>query len=373
MIQSLQISGYKLFKDLRIPKLGTLNLFVGANNTGKSCLLEAVGLYAGRTPISDVLQTASLRSQQPLRRWEPEGWNEEGTALRHPVFDLFHWDEREDPSAPRGVIKIAKLVDTNGLRVEYRWHDVVTDFEGVPARRYIEVLPGNVTTDHLELALPVFRGEKQVALITRRYLPIRNRTLDSDRLFNDGAAVVAHVPACGYTDDKAASLWDGLIQGPGQDQVIECLRLIDPRIEDLDFIAGRLGSRVPLLKVKGAGRIPLQSMGDGLRRLFHIGLGMATARHGILLIDEFETGLYWEVQEQVWRALFGAAKMFSLQVFATTHSSDCIRAFIKAQDNAESSNENLVYRLEREGAKISARELPLENLEAALNQHVEVR
>jgi AAA15 family ATPase/GTPase len=42
MIPSLHITGFKLFRDLELPKLGSLNLFVGKNNTGKTCLLEAV-------------------------------------------------------------------------------------------------------------------------------------------------------------------------------------------------------------------------------------------------------------------------------------------------------------------------------------------
>ena len=35
MIDSLHIAGFKLFRDLTLPKLGRMNLFVGENNTGK--------------------------------------------------------------------------------------------------------------------------------------------------------------------------------------------------------------------------------------------------------------------------------------------------------------------------------------------------
>ena len=49
MIQSLHISGFKLFRELTLPKLGQLNLFVGENNTGKSWRLSVcmqVGLLS---------------------------------------------------------------------------------------------------------------------------------------------------------------------------------------------------------------------------------------------------------------------------------------------------------------------------------------
>jgi AAA15 family ATPase/GTPase len=44
MIESLHVSGFKFFRDITLPRLGRLNLFVGENNSGKSCLLEAISL-----------------------------------------------------------------------------------------------------------------------------------------------------------------------------------------------------------------------------------------------------------------------------------------------------------------------------------------
>ena len=67
MIESLHISGFKLFRDISLPKLGRLNLFVGENNSGKSCLLEAINLYCGRAPFMDVLKTALERSDDTVR------------------------------------------------------------------------------------------------------------------------------------------------------------------------------------------------------------------------------------------------------------------------------------------------------------------
>jgi predicted ATPase len=369
MIDSLHVAGFKLFRDITLPKLGRMNLFVGENNTGKSCLLEAIGLYAGRSPIFDVLQTASLRSQDALRPWEVDGPNEEGTPLRHPVFDLFHREGLLNVANPSPIL-VEKVGDPNPLHVKFQWHDIVTDDSGL--RRYIPVAPGHVTLDHLEFALPVYRGDRQVALVTRRHLPIRNRLLDSDRLPSEDALVVTHVPACGYTEEKAASLWDSLIQGPGQDRVLNWLRMLDPRIDDLDYIAGRLNTRIPLLKVEGESRIPLHSMGDGIRRLFHIGLAMATASKGILLIDEFENGLHWRVQRDLWAALGKAALEFDVQIFATTHSRDCIEGFVSASKELDISDAK-VYRLERKGDEIYAVDLNLINVEAALQLNGEIR
>src|SRR5208283_2774841 len=157
--------------------------------------------------------------------------------------------------------------------------------------------------------------------------------------------------------------------------LLDWLRFIEPEVRDLRYISDSdSGADLPYLKINGdRGRTPLSSMGDGLTRLFHIGLAMANASGGILLIDEFENGLHWEVQEQLWKALFKAANQFGVQVFATTHSTGCIRGFLAAQSEMLKLGENFVYRLERNGDEVYAFDLPSENLGAALRQQIEVR
>lgn len=68
-------------------------------------------------------------------------------------------------------------------------------------------------------------------------------------------------------------------------------------------------------------------MGEGMRRVLQIVLKLVNARDGLLLIDEFENGLHYSVQPKVWTMLFELAEKLNVQVFATTHSWDCIKAF----------------------------------------------
>ncbi len=100
---------------------------------------------------------------------------------------------------------------------------------------------------------------------------------------------------------------------------------------------------------------------------------MANASGGILLIDEFENGLHWEVQKELWKALFEAANQLGVQVFATTHSQDCIQAFVEAQKERLIPSASYVYRLERRGEDIHAHEFSPQGLEAAIRQGIEVR
>jgi predicted ATP-dependent endonuclease of OLD family len=106
--------------------------------------------------------------------------------------------------------------------------------------------------------------------------------------------------------------------------------------------------------------------------MFHIGLAMATASKGILLIDEFENGLHWRVQRELWAALGRAAQEFEVQIFATTHSRDCVGGFVSASKELNIPDSKM-YRLERKGEEIYAVDTPLINVEAALELNGEVR
>jgi hypothetical protein len=369
MIESLHISEFKLFGDISFPRLGRLNLFVGENNTGKTCLLQAVnlyaGLYSGRAPLTDGLQAAVAQSDDKLRPWDPADLTEEGTSLTHPIFGLF----RRVGNHLAQHFVIERIGDRLPLRVEVRLHRIVTTEEGF--RQYIPAMPGDVTSEGTEMALSVYRGDKQVGLITSR-LPLRGRGQDGQGLVADGPLSIAYLAASGFSNEKAASMWDALVQRPGQELVLAWLRMLDPRIEDLAYIAGRLRSRVALLKIQDQGRIPLRSMGDGLTKLFHIALAAASAPKGMLLIDEFENGLHWTVQHRLWNTLARAAEESNVQVFCTTHSRDCIESF-SAAVRASGSGSAAIYRLEHKGDDIVAADLPLVNVDAAMREHEEVR
>ncbi len=80
-------------------------------------------------------------------------------------------------------------------------------------------------------------------------------------------------------------------------------------------------------------------------RMLQLTLALLQARNGILLIDEFENGLHYSVQEKVWEFIFSMTDLLKIQVFATTHSKDCLYSFMKASINK--NVESMLIRLGR--------------------------
>jgi hypothetical protein len=156
-----------------------------------------------------------------------------------------------------------------------------------------------------------------------------------------------------------SDLWDRVSLTSFEDKVLGALRLIEPKLRGLAFIKAPserrspntryMEARIPVARIEGSDeRIPLNSMGDGMLRVLQLVLAILPAQGGFLLIDEFENGLYYGVQEAVWKMVFELAAELDIQVFATTHSQDCIKSF--AQAAQKHPEEGVLFKLSRSRA-----------------------
>jgi hypothetical protein len=379
MIPSLRISGFKLFRELDLPRLGSLNLFVGKNNSGKTCLLEAVELYASSS-IWDILRVASRREPDADERDVLDRYDSfESTESLRPILNLFH---REHGLPRKPDLRLSadnqesKLVlSCEPFLMDILEMDAMSSESGTRDRGSHQ----RHLSHFFDKGFDITRGKKKSKhhFFERfqRTHPPSEEIMKEEGWLHPDAAPAAFLPPRGLSTSDAKRLWDKASLADKDELLLDWLRFIEPEVRDLRYISDpESGIDLPYVKIDGErGRTPLASMGDGLTHLFHIGLAMANASGGILLIDEFENGLHWEVQEQLWKALFEAANRFGVQVFATTHSNDCIHAFVEARKNLLISSQSYVYRLERRGNDTHAHEFSPQGLEAAIRQGIEVR
>ncbi len=117
----------------------------------------------------------------------------------------------------------------------------------------------------------------------------------------------------------------------------------------------------------------VNSLGDGVRRLFGLLLAVTAARNGFLLIDEIEIGLHWSVQQALWQSLFTFAEDLDVQVFATTHSEDTVSAFASVWSGHEDAG--AFHRLQQhpKTRKATVHTYELETLSGSLETDSEVR
>jgi AAA15 family ATPase/GTPase len=150
---------------------------------------------------------------------------------------------------------------------------------------------------------------------------------------------------------------------------------IAPGIESINFTdnLATTHERTATVKVVGIDeRIPLSSLGNGMLRVLGIALALVNAEDGILLIDEFENSLYYSVQSDLWRLIFQIAHRLNIQVFATTHSWDCIKAFQSATQG-DTQDTGMLIRLESRKHGIGATLFDQSELGIVTREQIEVR
>ncbi|MFY0576805.1 AAA family ATPase [Cystobacter fuscus] len=119
-------------------------------------------------------------------------------------------------------------------------------------------------------------------------------------------------------------------------------------------------------------RVPIGSMGEGIKRLLVLAMSMAKSAGGYLLADEIDTGLHYSVMVKMWKLVVETARRLNIQVFATTHSLDCIQALAGLYESDPDVRDDIsLHRIEK-GAEASIRYSADEILAAARRQ-VEVR
>ena len=146
------------------------------------------------------------------------------------------------------------------------------------------------------------------------------------------------IPTYFLLPDELAHEWDNIVFTEHEEIVKQAMRILVPEFENLTFVQSdeqQMGNRTGrrrIAKVKlsnNARPVSLSSLGDGMLRILQLSLKLVSAKGGFLLIDEFENGLHYSIQEKIWTLLFEMAQRLDIQVFATTHSWDCIESFAK--------------------------------------------
>lgn len=341
MCDSFIAKNFRAFKEIKIQKLAQINLFLGKNSAGKTSLLEALYIYLHKNKTTAIYELL-VKKDEHL-----SGKAGLGSTVRH-LFYKHALPDFKKPGITLGLLKQDNSINKSKS---------VT-----------------ISTDKKDLfgeALVISRGNK------KRTYPLSIDFRDfyrQVRMFEgfDENDNLKFVHSTGIeTNNAVANLWDNIALEGKQNTVINALKIIEPELSDVAFIETKHSNkRTAIAKVSGE-KVPFRSMGDGINRVLHIVLSMVNAQNGYLLIDEFENGLHYSVQEQIWKIIFDLSKSLNVQVFATTHSSDCIKAFgAQWQGNEKSAT---LHRIDFHNKKHSVESYAYKNLDNALQTDTEVR
>jgi hypothetical protein len=372
MYKSFKIRNFRCFKELDFDDFAQINLIAGVNNIGKTALLEAIFLHGGAYNPELTLKINAVRGIETVSL-------SRGTWIEHPLSSFFN------------QFDVSKSIELAG-------EDTLTGYRSIWLRavgesiRPVEAsnqgaawLMKESDIEHVEDEPKGILSSSEVAKV----LELEYKEAGEEgiyRMIMDGRSPrVRPLPPAPpfqsyFQSDRVpeqdrlseqAGLYGNLEINMKQNQVLRILRVIEPRLKSIRTIAVAGGAM--LHADIGVGRlIPLPLMGAGMLRLANLAVYIGNAPNGVVLVDEIENGLHYSVMSTVWKAVALAARESDTQIFATTHSWECIRAAHEAF-TLDGKYDFRLHRLGWVDGKIGAVTYDQETLDAAIKAGLEVR
>ena len=95
---------------------------------------------------------------------------------------------------------------------------------------------------------------------------------------------------------------------------------------------------------------------------------------GVLLIDEIENGLHHSALQVLWKALLLISEQHDVQVFATTHSWECIASLASLLDAERMMDDEVrLFRIDRKAETHRVFSYSSELMRTGIEEKVEVR
>ncbi len=360
MLRSFTINNFRCFQQLTVTPLERVNLIAGKNNLGKTSLLEAIFIFINPTNPKVLFQVNRLRGIPG------KGSFEAIEAMRGFLFD----QERNK------IIELstAEEKDQTGF-LQIFLDESDSEHNPEDPSLFDEDIPGNfpanqsLTTevrsyDRLVLEYQDKTDEKNTS---RVYWQAGYQARTRREKFPLGIYITSST----RSPKEDAERFSKLERVGRQAEILETLRLLEPRLQRLSLLVVD-GEPIIHGDIGMSELVPLPLMGEGLGRLLSIILAIAHAQGGTILIDEIENGLHYSVMTDVWKAIADAARRADTQIFATTHSQECIRAAHKAFDSSETYDFRY-HRLELVKNEIQAVTYDRETLATSDEMDLEIR
>ena len=371
MISSLHIEGYRSFSRFDMDRLGRINLLVGKNNSGKTSVLEAVYLLFSEGNESSLVKILANRGERLPNIAPIHGTG--SAALQHIELDVRHLfaghSFTENTSFTVSAYEDFEKRDL--IMTLISSGSYIAQGRDSRARKYREAAIRSPI--NIQVTLPPSQSHWLIRLTKAGGLD----TFSAHARAPSGFYPAKFIFINSLASNDLVTAWNSIALTPNEALVIKALQAVDPSIEK---IAVQIGGPiwVPLardgfiVKQKGIDQpVPIGSMGDGMWRMLAMAIAITQCQGGVLLVDEIDTGLHYTMMVKMWTLIYTAVRDLDVQVFATTHSEECVRSL--AEIDVDSRTEQAVSVQRIEAGKARSVSFDQEEVAIAAASAIEVR
>jgi len=308
-----------------------VNVIVGPNASGKTALLEGIFLTSGGG-MEPVLRLRGWRGYEnafggTLRAIYSALWSDLffGYDVRKVARVSLAGDEGEDRS-----------ITITGLASELR-----LDFSGKDSP------PAEVWSAAVKFEWDGpfgRRAEASPIMIGGQLVPQQQggESVIEAAMFNPGSTFAASEAAAKFSDLSKLGL---------EREIVDAFCSHFNRVTDLsiEVLAGQ-----PMIFAtmrEHHQKVPVASLSTGMNKLLGILIAIPSFRRGVVLIDELENGFHYSRLPLVWKMILEMARQHDCQVFASTHSRECLQALVDAAGD-DTDQVSLIRATHRDGASV---------------------
>lgn len=325
-MNSFEITNYKNLDHLLLDNLKGVNLLIGDNNAGKTNILEALMLYASQFNLETIQFILNGRGEDVTMFSSNQPSNSLDTFL--PLVNAYN----------------GKLLETNGIVLN-------SSSKKVSLKIVYRIISQNAANRTMISLTPIGSATKlpyNQKIVSREVVLVAERSSTSHVLMSLQQPLVTQIiaapsPISPYRYVHCPSkrtnnidiLWGNITMTPMEKYVLDALKVIEPQITNFNIIKDRNGMTIPKVSINNQSPIPIYSMGDGICHVLNIILALLNVQNGILLLDEVDSGLHFNKHKELWRILVHLSYALNIQIFATTHNQDCMRALAEVSDEIQ--------------------------------------
>lgn len=338
MFDSVKIERFRGINHADISGFRLVNLFFGKNNCGKSSLLEAVFLACGQSNPLLPLNINSFRDYKKIQKKDIS-------------LDYYKLDTEKD-------IQITLCnEESRNLSISF-FEQIAPDIKLDENGKSVSSLPNDQYGHILKYS---YGGQEMVSkIVFESSGPISQ---DIDFRYKEHLKCRYLGPRFDfYTSIQGL---DNIIKNKAENVILDALKIIEPSIKDFRYSDGDV-----LVDIGLDQRIPINVLGDGVRKIVSLLTSIYECRDGVLLVDEISNGFLYSVMAKLWNVVIEACKNNQVQLFATTHDLDSIRGLSEYADDESVA----AFHLEKlNDDELKGYYFSKNDLEYTLRQSIEVR
>jgi len=321
-IKNIEIKNFKCFENFKAEGFGRVNLIGGKNNVGKTAFMEACYLSQSEDTNSLLSRLLEIKTHRDIIN------NLLSNTSSESDFKNLIKDNKDIEIYIKG--KGGEIINTTPEETYQSWND----------------------------GLIKINIEKKIAIYTKY-----TRLDDIPSIYSDGEEIYHEYPDT-FTLSEIVNKLDLILDSS---KFIFSKHFISPYSnsnKELEDIIGQskldnkydelnkylldvfnvssidIIKNKPMLKVASEYR-ELSYFGQGIKTFINIISSMLLLKDDIIFIDEIENGIHYTNLDKLWEIILTISEDQNVQVFATTHSKECIESFNRVQK--ELKDENTYY------------------------------